>query len=252
MRFMYVMALLWSISVVGQPAHYTTANAHSHNDYENPVPFKTAYAEGFGSIEADIFLQDGKLLVGHDLNEIKSQRTLEEYYLSPMQACLEKNHQHIYADTNRHLQLLIDVKTEAVSTLTQLIKVLRQYPQLIENPHVHFVISGNRPDPEKFNTYPSYILFDGELLKEYTAPALEKIALLSDNFIKYAFWNGKDTIPGTGITKLKKAINKAHAVKKPVRFWASPDNPNAWQQFMQLGVDYINTDKIKELSEFFK
>jgi alkaline phosphatase len=39
--------------------HYTIANTHSHNDYEQPIPFWTAYNAQFGSIEADIFLIDG-------------------------------------------------------------------------------------------------------------------------------------------------------------------------------------------------
>ncbi len=37
-----------------QPPVYTTANLHSHNDYEKPFPFWEAYNQGFGSIEADI------------------------------------------------------------------------------------------------------------------------------------------------------------------------------------------------------
>src|SRR5689334_11645846 len=174
------------IQVQAQPLHYTPGNAHSHNDYENPLPFWTAYKAGFGSIEADIWLQpDGKLLVGHDLNEIKSGRTLEQYYLDPMEQSFEKNHQHIYADTSKHLQLLIDVKTEAVSTLRRLIEVLQQYPHLINNSNTSFVISGNRPAPEAFNSYPSFICFDGDPLRVYTEEQQRKIGLVSDNFIKY-------------------------------------------------------------------
>jgi alkaline phosphatase len=33
----------------------TVSNAHSHNDYEQPIPFRMAYQAGFGSVEADIF-----------------------------------------------------------------------------------------------------------------------------------------------------------------------------------------------------
>lgn len=39
-----------------QEKEYTVANAHSHNDYEQPNPFFEAYGEQFGSIEAAIFL----------------------------------------------------------------------------------------------------------------------------------------------------------------------------------------------------
>jgi hypothetical protein len=49
--------------VMTSDLHYTIANTHSHNDYEQRVPFWTAYNAQFGSIEADIFLVDGRLMV---------------------------------------------------------------------------------------------------------------------------------------------------------------------------------------------
>jgi len=95
-----------------QPLRYTVANTHSHNDYEQATPFWLAWQAQFGSIEADIFWLNGQMLVGHSLEEIKSGRTLEEYYLKPLLSCLQKNNGHPYADTARQLQLLIDVKTD--------------------------------------------------------------------------------------------------------------------------------------------
>ena len=51
--------------------NYTPSNAHSHNDYENPIPFFTAYEQGFGSIEADIFYFNDSLFVGHTFGDIQ-------------------------------------------------------------------------------------------------------------------------------------------------------------------------------------
>src|ERR1700753_3310686 len=51
---------------------YTVANTHSHNDYEQATPFWLAYGQQFGSIEADIFWVEGKMLVGHSYEEIKN------------------------------------------------------------------------------------------------------------------------------------------------------------------------------------
>ena len=73
-----------------QPQNYSTANAHSHNDYEQPTPFWTAYHEGFGSLEADIFLQNDSLLVAHDLKGLLLGRTLKKYYLDPLDSCIKK------------------------------------------------------------------------------------------------------------------------------------------------------------------
>jgi alkaline phosphatase len=76
--------------------------------------------------------------------------------------------------------------------------------------------------------------------------------MLSDDFKSYSLWNGEDSIPENDKTILINAIAKAHRLKKKVRFWDAPDNKNAWQAFMQLHVDYINTDHIKELTQFFR
>ena len=55
--------------------------AHAHNDYHHPRPLLDALDHGFCGVEADIFLVDGELLVGHDRTELKPERTLESLYL---------------------------------------------------------------------------------------------------------------------------------------------------------------------------
>ena len=45
--------------------------AHAHNDYEHARPLLDALDRGFGSIEADIWLVDGALLVAHDLKDVR-------------------------------------------------------------------------------------------------------------------------------------------------------------------------------------
>ena len=49
---------------------------HSHNDYAQKRPFWGAYEAGADSIEADIYLADGDLLVAHDRNKVKASATL--------------------------------------------------------------------------------------------------------------------------------------------------------------------------------
>jgi len=247
--FSFLCSLVF-VNVLAQPSQYTTSNAHSHNDYENVAPFELAYSKGFGSIEADIFLQDDNLFVGHTWQEIKNKRTLEDYYLKPLLLHVEKNKGHVYADNTKELQLMIDVKTDSIATLNKLVEVLKNYPELISNKQIKFVISGNRPAASLFKTYPSFIWFDGELSKTYSADALERIAMLSDDLQQYTLWNGKGGIPVRDQPKLDSAIQKAHALHKKVRFWDVPDFINAWYVFMHLGVDYINTDYIEFLSSF--
>src|SRR5712672_4165891 len=58
--------------------------AHAHNDYEHQRPLFDALEHGFCSVEADIYLVDGKLLVAHDRSKVKPERTLEALYLDPL------------------------------------------------------------------------------------------------------------------------------------------------------------------------
>ena len=225
--------------VIGQ--FYTSQNAHSHNDYAQQKIFHLAYNEGFGSIEADIHLLNNEILVGHDTKDLKIANTLENLYLKPLVA---------YNQPDRKLQLLIDIKTDAINTLDQLVNLLKKYPSIIKNKNIKIVISGNAPAPLLFEGYPNYIWFDGRLSIKYTAGQLARVALISEDYYKVVDYKPKWPLDSLTVEKTKWFINQVHQLGKPVRFWASPDKPAAWKQFMQWGVDYINTDKINELSNF--
>src|SRR5438046_202094 len=65
--------------------------AHAHNDYEHKRPLLDALDHGFCSVEADIFLVDGALLVGHTRLDLKPGRTLEALYLEPLRQRAKAN-----------------------------------------------------------------------------------------------------------------------------------------------------------------
>ncbi|HKG69564.1 MAG TPA: hypothetical protein VKA92_11895, partial [Segetibacter sp.] len=242
-----------SISTFAQPYNYTTSNAHSHNDYEQKFPFWNAYNNGFGSIEADIFLvkDNDELLVAHSSQELAIRKMrLDSSYLIPIVNCVKKNKGYPYSDKSKKLQILVDIKTTAAATLNQLVKTINRYPELTNNPLVQFTISGNRPGSDSFAMYPSFITFDGELNKSYSQEALKKIVLMSASLKDYTLWNGKGRIPANDQKKIKSEINRSHGLKKPIRFWEAPDNINAWYTLMHLEADFINTDKISSLAEF--
>lgn len=237
--------ILWTfISFVkAQTQGYSSSNAHSHNDYEQQYPFYAAYENGFGSIEADIHLVNGKILVGHDTKNLDEKKTLDALYLIPLDK-MKKN--------KKPLQILIDIKTEAKSTLDSLISTLQKYPTITKNKFIRVVISGNRPNESEYNNYPPYIWFDGRLEKNYTLEQLKKIALLSDDYGRFTMWKKNWPMADSDREKIVVAIEKAHAMDKPVRLWGSPDFPEAWDAMMKLKVDYINTDKIEELTAYLK
>lgn len=249
---LFLPVFLFALSLSGQEIYYTTQNAHSHNDYEQKIPFWMAYEHEFGSIEADIFLVDSNLIVAHDKNELKYKRSFRKLYLENLDSCLYKNGGYPYKDSFRYLQLLIDIKTDSVETLKKLIILLEQFPAVIHNRHISIVITGNRPNPNSFSSYPDFIWFDGVLSESYTQDQLLKIKMLSEDFRNYSHWRGEKQIPAEDIEKLRPLISKAHQEGIAVRFWGAPDFTNAWTQFIELQVDYINTDHISALAQYLQ
>ncbi|WP_405380775.1 alkaline phosphatase [Maribacter sp. LLG6340-A2] len=211
---------------------------HSHNDYKQPLPFYGAFAAGVHSLEVDIFLVDNTLMVAHEVNEVTPLATLERLYLQPLVEMEERGQL-----ANRTLQVLIDIKTDAVPTLNALVESLQEYPVITDHENITLVVSGNRPPLAKYVDYPKYIFFD----YQNTAPVqdagiLDKIAMVSLSFRQFSEWNGKGRLTAEDYSKVSGVIAKAHELNKPFRFWATPDSKTAWKAFTDLGVDLINTD----------
>ena len=235
-----------------QPKTYSTANAHSHNDYQQAAPLYSAYNLQFGSIEVDVILSNDELLVAHTEKDIPQHRTLEELYLKPIQAYIKTNKGYPYADTSRSLMLMLDVKSEAIPTLNKVIDILQKYPELIRTPKFKVLISGNKPDPSTYISFPSFVVFDGLLSTRYSKDALSRIAMLCDNFVTYTTWKGTGPIPENVFEKLQRLIEKAHGLGKQVRVWNVPDFVDVWKKMIELKVDYIDSDSIKALAQFLK
>ncbi|WP_341226991.1 alkaline phosphatase [uncultured Arcticibacterium sp.] len=216
-------------------------SVHSHNDYAQDVPFWKAFSAGCGSIEADIILQNGKLMVAHNVPDIKAVNTFENLYLKPLQVIMNSELYEAF-----DLQILIDLKTAAEPTMKVLMTQLEKYPELINSNNtakaISFVISGNRPDAEQYGNYPSYINFDYKKVDAWPVN-MDKVALVSLPFYKYTRWNGKGRLTSGDEKNLKTVIDQIHAKGKKVRFWATPDSKTAWFTLSTLGIDFINTDE---------
>lgn len=235
-------------------AQYTTLNAHSHNDYENKVPFLTAYNNHFGSIEADIWAIEGDLFVAHNKADIRNDRTIDVLYLEPAVKLFKQNGGRAWADNPGTIQLLIDIKTSvepALSILIDKLLINREVFSADKNINsIHIVITGNRPDLSDFPKYPGYIQFDGILDSLYSESELDRVALFSENLRKFTSWDGEGKINPEDSIRLMKVINSVHNMNKKIRFWNAPDDVNAWNTFTRMGIDFINTDHIEKLAGY--
>ncbi|MFI6033623.1 phosphatidylinositol-specific phospholipase C/glycerophosphodiester phosphodiesterase family protein [Streptomyces sp. NPDC051315] len=237
--------------------------AHAHNDYEHPRPLLDALDHRFGSVEADIFLVGGQLLVAHDPVDLDPARTLESLYLAPLAARVEAHHGAVYRGARTPLQLLIDIKTEGASTYLALDRQLRRYRHLfttydhgrVRRGPVTAVISGDRAArlPMQAQTV-RRAFYDGRLADLGSTEA-SFASLISDNWSLNFTWQGVGAFPDAERRKLRGIVGAAHARGQKVRFWATPDVPGPardalWGELLAADVDHLNTDDLAGLEAF--
>ena len=244
----------------GQPL----PRAHAHNDYEHPRPLLDALDHGFCSVEADVWLIDGKLLVAHDREDIRPGRTLESLYLEPLRERTRQNGGRVFRD-GPSLTLLVDAKSEATNTYLAIRQVLSAYrpmltifrPGKIETNAVTVIISGNRARGLMESESERLAAYDGRLsdLTNSPPPAPHFMPLISDNWRLHFQWNGGPSagpLPPDERMKLQAIVQRAHQAGARIRFWGMPDSPLVWQTLADAGVDLINTDQLEGLAQFLQ
>jgi len=143
-----VVKYWWQVGKTGEGLnHYPTdftrdvvpVACHSHNDYWRDVPLYSGISAGCISTEADVWLYDGELFVGHDLASLTHNRTMDSLYIQPILEILNRQNpttdfqphgntsMNGVFDTDRDqvLTLLIDLKTDGVRTFPAVISALQ-------------------------------------------------------------------------------------------------------------------------------
>lgn len=231
--------------------------AHAHNDYLHERPLLDALERGFASIEADIFLRDGQLLIGHTQLDLRPERTLEGMYLQPL-AVLVKERGGWVCTPQQPLILLVDIKTDAASTWEALHELLLKYRDLLSEKvdgkfqprAVTVIISGNRATENILATRPQLAGVDGRLSDLKSSLRADEMPLLSDAWSKHFQWRGNGPMPNEEAKKLRDIVAQAHSAGRIVRFWATPETVPLWQELRAAGVDLIGTDQLDRLQEF--
>jgi hypothetical protein len=234
-------------------------HAHAHNDYEHERPLFDALSHGFCSVEADIYLVQGQLLVAHNRSGVKPDRTLQSLYLDPLRTRVKQNGGRVYAN-GPECTLLVDIKSDWHSLYPVLRKVLSEYSDMlttfstngISTNAIRIILSGNRA-PEMFNGESlRYAAMDGTLDYLKSDQPRSLIPWISSNWGLTFHWNGKGEMPEEERQKLKQIVAATHVKGRLLRFWGAPDQPNFWRQMMENGVDLINTDDLAGAEKFFQ
>lgn len=247
-------------AVVGKPL----AQAHAHNDYEHDRPLLDALEHGFTSVEADVWLVDGELLVAHDLQDVQPGVTLESLYLDPLQDLVRSQPGHsVYPKWDGSLQLLIDIKSEAEATYAAIEQELTEHRDIMsrfshgttKTGPVTAVISGNRPLATMEAQDKRFSFYDGRSSDLTSGKSAGLIPLVSDNWTRLFTWQGVGPMPEAERAKLHAYVADAQANGYRVRFWATPDTAGdardaVWKELFDAGVDHINTDDLAALQQF--
>jgi len=256
--------IFWWVAAVALPLHAQERSAvtplpraHAHNDYRHKRPLFDALDHGFCSVEADIFLVDGQLLVGHDRHELRGGRTLQQLYLDPLRRSVKENGGRVYPG-GPTVMLLVDIKADGKAVYATLRDVLASYRDILcrvedgryRRGAVQVVISGDRPKEDIAADNPRFAAIDGRLSDLDSDAPPHLMPLISASWWSRFDWRGKGKFPPAQRDELRSIVESAHAAGRRVRFWATPETRELWHELVAAGVDHLNTDHLDQLRDF--
>lgn len=230
-------------------------NAFSHNDYWQENPLHDALAFRFNNIEADLWLIDDEIYVGHEKPAPSPEITFEKIYLEPLKERIEQNKGKVYLNSLSPFLLMADFKADGERLYEVLKKKMQPYKKYfcrLENGFykpgaILFFISGDRP----LATLPlednRMAFLDGTFSDINKNISTYLMPVISDNYQKYFTWNGRGVIPQEQYSKMKEMVERVHAEDKLFRWWGAPETKEAKQLFKKIKVDLIGTDDLNLL-----
>ncbi|KEQ86615.1 hypothetical protein D6D18_00397 [Aureobasidium pullulans] len=255
---------------------------HSHNDYWRPKPFYSALSNGVISVEADVWLYNGTLYVGHEQSALTHARTFDSLYIQPILSVLKKQNPSspvvtaptkngvFDTDAGQTLYLWVDVKTDGPSTWPYVVRALEplraggwltKYNGTgITNGTVTVIGTGNTPRAQVESLNERDYFFDGPLstlngtantnITQFLSP------IASTSFKASFGWPRDGKLNETALAKLRGQIASASARGIGTRYWETPNwpigNRNAiWRLLYNEGATLINADDLAGIANFW-
>lgn len=238
----------------------TLPTGHSHNDYTRDQPLYDALNYGFMSIEVDVYLHQGRMVVTHDDKLLDEKPTLQDLYLKPLNSIIQKNGGTVFTEDDTQLVLMIDLKSDKVSTYHALEEIFKSYTNMIEwyskghkiHGPVQVLLSGGPPIDLIEKESNRYFYVDGSVEQWSMNYPVSLMPRASTNYRSYFKWYGKGEMPPEEEQKLKELVNKAHESGRKIRFWGCPNKEAVWQKLLVEGCDWINVDDLKGFNVFYR
>ncbi|KAI1323874.1 hypothetical protein F5Y16DRAFT_382515 [Xylariaceae sp. FL0255] len=257
-------------------------NFHSHNDYWRPIPFYSALSVGAISIEADVWLYNGTLHVGHEEGALTNERTFDSLYIEPILDVLHsQNPDSIFltaptkngvydTDGGQTLYLFVDVKTDGTTTWPYVVKALQPLRSAgylttfngtgVTTGPVTVVGTGNTPLNQVQGVSPRDYFWDAPLptLGSTFSNITSTVSVIASTDFVPQFGDVRNqAFNDTQLALLRQQIATAHEKGIMVRYWDQPGWPvgtrNAiWRTLWDEGADLINVDDLEGAANFWE
>lgn len=257
---------------------------HSHNDYWRPVPFYSALAAGAISIEADVWLYNGTLHVGHEQSALTNARTFDSLYIQPILSVLQAQnpnssfltagttHNGVYdTSSGQTLYLFVDLKTDGATTFPYVIRALQPLRDAgyltsfdgttVTAGAVTVIGTGNTPLNQVQGVAPRDYFYDAPIptLNSTFSNITADVSPIASTDFAVQFPNvlGNSGFDDAQLALLQSQVEVAHAKGIKVRYWDQPGWPigtrNAiWRTLWDNGVDLLNVDDLESVANFWE
>ncbi|TKA57556.1 hypothetical protein B0A49_09974 [Cryomyces minteri] len=253
---------------------------HSHNDYWRDVPFYSALAAGAVSVEADVWLYNGTLYIGHEQSALTDARTFNSLYIQPILDVLHRQNpptrfvsgptKNGVFDTSsgQTLYLFVDVKTPGPTTWPAVVKALEPLRNAsylttfngtgVTPGPVTVIGTGNTPLDQVQPVQQRDYFWDAQIPALTTSQAniTRNVSPIASTGFAAVFGQVRNqTLNATQLSTLRSQVATAHARGIQVRYWDQPGWPvstrNAiWRTLWDEGVDLLNVDDLQAAANF--
>ena len=226
--------------------------AYAHNDYENRTPLADALRLGLRGVEADVFLVDGKLRLGHDRREARRRGAdFEATYLAPLSALIQRCSGRLTTDGTPFL-LTVELKEQSLPTFEALVTVLERYPVFSTTPPdalpaIEVVLVGWHPEPETFEELPVSLAVQYLVTRNATPADLRpgmRVRLLSLNYGHVVRRRWRRDVPAAvwqaRLAELRRVYPEAR-----VRVFNVPPDARLYRELLGAGVELIGTEDVE-------
>ena len=234
-----------------------TLPAYAHNDYLNAHPLYEALSLGYKGVEADVFLVNGELQLGHNRRAAAQDGNFETLYLAPLRALVARCGT-LTADGQPFL-LTVEIKEESRPTFDTLVAVLARYPDVFSPSSGQAAATGRGTPPVQailVGWYPRGFAdsISIPLSRQARLQHAGKMpADATDRSVGLISLDYSETIGRRWVTPAKRRrwlsairATKAAFPARVIRAYHVPVNERTYRELLAAGVDLIGTPELAE------